>query len=182
MQVFNSSERYGLVSLALHWLTVAFVILVWSLGQGGDLLPKGAPRDAGLFIHMSSGLAIVVLVAARLAWRVFDPPPPPEPTPFGYIGEISARLGHFALYALLVLAPVLGILTQFARGNPLPIFGLMNIASPWVADRTFARSVTGIHELLSNALVIVALLHAFAALAHHWLLRDRTLSRMMPGK
>jgi len=36
------------------------------------------------------------------------------------------------------------------------------------------------HEVLANALVILAGLHALAALAHHWLLKDRTLLRMLP--
>ena len=72
-------------------------------------------------------------------------------------------------------------MVQFARGHALPLFGLGEIASPWPADRTFARSVKGVHELLANALIILALLHAAAALAHHWFLRDRTLRRMLPG-
>jgi cytochrome b561 len=71
--------------------------------------------------------------------------------------------------------------TQFARGDAVSIFGLYEIASPWVKDRAFARSVTEVHEILANALVILAGLHAVAALVHHWILRDRTLARMLPG-
>ena len=75
----------------------------------------------------------------------------------------------------------MGIITQFARGDALSIFRLFEIASPWVKDRAFARSVTAIHEILANTLVILAALHAVAALIHHWVLRDRTLVRMLPG-
>jgi cytochrome b561 len=35
--------------------------------------------------------------------------------------------------------------------------------------------------VLANALVIFAGLHAGAALVHHWVFRDRTLVRMLPG-
>jgi cytochrome b561 len=70
---------------------------------------------------------------------------------------------------------------QFARGDALSIFGIFEIASPWVKNRVFARSVTEIHEILANMLVILAALHAVAALIHHWVLRDRTLIRMLPG-
>ena len=62
----------------------------------------------------------------------------------------------------------------------LPVFGIFEIASPWMADRAFARSVKGVHELLANSLVILAGVHAAAALFHHWILRDRTLLRMIP--
>ena len=51
-----------------------------------------------------------------------------------------------------------------------------------MADRAFARLVKEPHELLSNLLLVLAGVHAAAALAHHWLLRDRTLKRMLPGR
>jgi cytochrome b561 len=74
-----------------------------------------------------------------------------------------------------------GIIGQFADGDALPVFGLFDIASPWAKNHQFAEAVEEIHEVLANALVIVAALHTAAALAHHWLLRDRTLTRMLPG-
>jgi cytochrome b561 len=80
------------------------------------------------------------------------------------------------------VVPVVGIVLQFARGEALWIFGLYEIASPWTKDRVFASSVNEAHELLANALVILAELHAAAAaLIHHWVFRDRTLVRMLPG-
>jgi cytochrome b561 len=181
MQLFNSSERYGSIELKIHWFTALLVNLGCSLGEWGDVFPRGPARDAALFAHMSAGLAIIALVALRLAWRLFDAPLPPEPTRFGHVGELASRIGHLALYALLIGVTVAGIATQFARGNPLPIFGLTEILSPWTADRAFSRSVKEVHETLANVLIIAAALHAAAALAHHYLLRDRTLARMLPG-
>jgi cytochrome b561 len=40
--------------------------------------------------------------------------------------------------------------------------------------------VKEVHEVLAHALVILAAVHAGAALVHHWLLGDRTLVRMLP--
>ena len=77
--------------------------------------------------------------------------------------------------------PLVGIAVQFARGNPLPVFGLFDIASPWSADRAFARNLKGIHELLAHGLLALAALHAAAALVHHWVFNDRALTRMLPG-
>jgi cytochrome b561 len=70
---------------------------------------------------------------------------------------------------------------QFARGDSLSLFGLFDIASPWARDKTFAHSVKEIHEVLAHALLAVASFHAAAALVHHWVFRDRTLVRMLPG-
>ena len=181
MRLFNTAERYGPVVQVMHWTTVVLVVCGWLLGTFGDDLPRGAARNVGLFIHMSAGLLVLGILVLRLLWRTIDAPPAPERTPLGPWLDRAGRFAHLVLYVLLVAVPIAGIASQFARGRPLPLFGLGQIASPWAADRAFARSVTEIHELLANALLAVACLHAAAALAHHYLFRDRTLTRMLPG-
>jgi cytochrome b561 len=182
MQLRNSANNFGAIAQGLHWLTVILVALAWALGTFDDALPKGAARAAGLFVHISAGLAILAVLVVRLMWRLGNPPPSSEPTILGAWLDRAGRLAHYALYMLLVAAPVAGIVLQFARGDALPVFGLFDIASPWPADKAFARSVKDVHEILANALVIFAALHAAAALVHHWVFRDRTLVRMLPGR
>lgn len=92
----------------------------------------------------------------------------------------AAGIAHYSLYALLFAVPVAGIVLQFARGDALPFFGLAEISSPWLKDPAFAHSVKEVHEILAHALVILATIHAGAALIHHWVFRDRTLVRMLP--
>jgi cytochrome b561 len=172
----NSTDRYGTVSQLLHWAMIALVITAWLLGQFVDDLPRSA-----LSIHISAGLALLLLLGFRLVWRMADPPPRPEPTVLGPWLDYAGHLAHYALYLLLAAVPILGIIAQFARGDSLSVFGLYEIASPWAKDRAFARSVTEIHEVAANALVMLAAMHAVAALVHHWVFRDRTLVRMLPG-
>lgn len=180
MRLRNSTTHYGAVALGFHWTTVALVIIAWALGSFDDVLPRGPARSTGLFVHISAGITILAMLVVRLAWRVGDPPPPAESTFLGVWADRAGRLAHIALYAMLIAVPVSGIMLQFARGNALPVFGLYEIASPWLADRPFARSVKEVHEVLANTLVMLAALHAGAALFHHWVLRDRTLLRMLP--
>ncbi len=180
MQFRNSPSRYGIVAVALHWLTVAAVVAAWLLGTFHDALPRGTVRSTGLFIHTSAGLAVIALLVLRIPWRWLDRPPPRQATPLGaWVGR-AATLTHLALYALLIATPVVGIVLQFALGRALPIFGIAEIASPWVRDRAYAIAVKDVHETLANVLMAAAVIHAAAALAHHWILRDRTLSRMSP--
>ena len=181
MHLRNSPDSYGAVPQALHWLVAALVMVAWLLGTFDDALPRGTARAAGLFVHISAGLAIVALVALRLLWRVGDPPPPLEGTSLGQWADRLGQLAHYALYVLLLAVPISGIILQFARGDALPVFGWFEIASPWPEDRAFRRTVKEIHEVLANALLVLAGLHAAAALVHHWVLRDRTLLRMLPG-
>jgi cytochrome b561 len=180
MPVRNSPGRYGAMPKAFHWLTVVLVIAGWLLGQFIDDMPK-AMHPAVLVTHIAIGTTILLLLIMRLSWRFVDPPPPPEQTALGRIGEIGAQSAHYALYALLVAIPIFGILVQFTRGHALPIFGLFEISSPWLRDRALAKSLVEIHEWLANALILVASLHGAAALMHHFVLGDRTLRRMLPG-
>lgn len=181
MNFRNSAERYGFIAIALHWLMAVLVVVAWALGQGNDYFPQGAPRDTSLFVHMTTGLAIIALVALRLGWLFFDRPPAPEPHQMGWIGDWSVTLTHASLYGLMIVVPLLGIAVQFARGRGLPVFGLFEIASPWIRDRVFSRSMTELHELAANGLLVLAAIHALAAVTHHWYWRDNTLRRMLPG-
>jgi cytochrome b561 len=181
MQINNSSKGYGAIAQATHWLTVVLVALAWTVGLFGDDLPKGTPRDAGLFVHMTAGLAVVILLVVRLALNLVNPPASVGPATRGIWMVRLGQATHYLLYGLLIAVPVAGIVLQFARGDALPIFGIADIASPWVKDRAFARSIKEVHEILAHALVIVAGFHAAAAVFHHWVLRDRTLLRMLPA-
>jgi cytochrome b561 len=181
MQIKNSPARYGAAPQIIHWLTALFVICGWLLGQFGDALPKGPPRQFGLYLHMTLGQCVIALLFIRLAWRVANSPPPPEATPLGWLLEVAAKVSHTTLYAFLFVVPLLGIIVQLKRGHDLPIFGLWDFASPWPVDRALSRTVLKVHEYLADALLILAGIHAGAALVHHWIWRDRTLARMVPG-
>jgi cytochrome b561 len=180
MRVRNSSKSYGAVAMALHWSVVLLVLGAALSGLFGDDLPQGAIREAGLVAHISFGLAVLGFVLARLFWRLADPPPTPVDSPLGPWGELAGQIAHYAIYALLIAIPVAGIMVQFARGEPLPAFGLFDIASPWNADRALAHDIKEVHETLANALIGLISLHAMAALLHHYVFHDRTLLRMLP--
>jgi cytochrome b561 len=75
----------------------------------------------------------------------------------------------------------MGILVQLKRGNPLPLFGVWDVASPWPTDRTLARTLLRVHEYLADTLLTLAGVHAAAALMHHYIFEDRTLVRMLPA-
>jgi cytochrome b561 len=181
MQLTNSKAQYGAAPQILHWLTALFVICGWLLGTFLDDLPKGSVRSLGLVVHMTLGQFVVVFLIVRLIWRMTNPPPPPEPTRFGWLQQAIAAFTHYVLYALLVAVPFMGILVQLKRGHALPLFGIWDLNSPWPVDRAMAKGLLQVHEYLADALLLLAGFHAAAALIHHYLFEDRTLLRMLPG-
>ena len=44
--------------------------------SSGTYFPRGTARDASVFVHMSLGLGVILLLVLRLVWRALDPPPP----------------------------------------------------------------------------------------------------------
>ena len=173
----NSEQAYGGVAVTAHWVTVVCVIFAWGIGTFLGDFPRGPVRDGALFVHMTLGLTIFACLVIRLVWRFVDPPPPAIASPrFDPWLGLAAKAGHFVLYALLIVTPTLGVVVQFARGQPLPLFGIFDIASPWAFDREFFREIIRLHQLAANTLGVVAILHAVVALVHRFLgLRDGTL-------
>lgn len=180
MKLEAMRTRYSASAQFFHWLSALLVGVAWLLGQLRDDFERGEPRRIVDFVHVSSGQLIVALLALRIIWRFIEPPPQPEASPAGSLADRAAKFAHILLYVLLIAAPVAGVVTLFADGKPLPSFGLGEIASPWVKDKAFEHSAKEVHEWLANGLIVLAALHASAALAHHFRLRDGVLKRMLP--
>ena len=175
----NDSQRYGVISRLVHWISVLLVGVAWLLGSFGDDLPKGEARELGEIIHVSAGELIGALLIIRIFWLIISHPPRDASLPIGVIGKYAGKIAHITLYGLLFGVVVTGITFQFARGEALSIVGLYEVMSPWVKDRSFAHAVKEVHEFLANSLIVLATIHAGAALIHHYIFKDDTLRRML---
>lgn len=131
-------------------------------------------------VHVSGGIAILVLMMARLIIRLKRPAPPIVPKPKPWMTGM-AHLGHLIITLLFILLPLLGLGLMYNRGNPWIAFGLV---MPHAAESNFglADLFKEYHKLLANLSYYVVGLHALAALLHHYLWKDNTLLRMMPRK
>ena len=90
------------------------------------------------------------------------------------------RLTHWLLYALLIITVALGVTNVWVRGDT--IFNLFGVPAYDPGNRSLIHLVGGWHALAANTVLIVAGVHAAAALFHHYVLRDETLRRMLPWK
>jgi cytochrome b561 len=99
----------------------------------------------------------------------------------------ASKWVHRLLYALLLVIPLFGWLNASYRGFTVRLFGLVKLPA-LIASRTtaspdsFSWGWTGeVHMVLAYVLLGVIALHVMAALYHHFILRNRTLARMLPG-
>lgn len=86
---------------------------------------------------------------------------------------------HLALYAFMIIMPLLGWLLLSAESKPVPFFGL-ELPAMVGADAALADSLETLHETIVAAGHYLVGLHAVAALFHHYFLHDNTLLRMLP--
>ena len=96
MSIANDSSRYGSVSQALHWITVALVIVLLVTGKAGDI-DADEPGSAMFMWHGSLGVLVLLLAGVRVIWLLVSPPPP-LPRSMTRAGRILARGMHLSLY------------------------------------------------------------------------------------
>ena len=139
-----------------------------------------AERASSLTLHETFGVLVLLVLVLRVAWRMFDHVP--EEPPMAAWMALASKLVHWVLYALLAAVPLTAIVGAWYEGHPVTVIGLGAIG-PFVAtSHDFGRAITELHPLLGDAIIWVAGLHAAAALFHHFILRDRVLLSMLPGR
>lgn len=180
MGLRNTPERYGSVAQALHWLVVLLLIGQVAVGKIAKEMPDGFDKLVLLARHKSVGITILALAAIRLAWRLFDRPPPPPPMPRWQ--RVASRATHWAFYVLLFAMPLTGWMMSSASNYPVSWFGLVQLPDFVAPDRELKHLFEEIHETLAKTLIALALLHVAAALKHHFVDRDGLLQRMLPWR
>lgn len=173
-----TDERYDAMTIALHWLMALLVVATYASGLLREAMPRGEPRALVLMLHTSIGLTVIAGTVLRMAWRFTRRPLVVDQGPA--FSALAARLIHVALYVAVIAVPLLGAASMWAKGRGIPVFGLTELVSPWPGDRALGKSLDKLHEAGAHLLVALAGAHAAAALAHHFLLRDSVLLRMMP--
>ncbi len=165
--------------LALHWLTLLLVIVAFALVELKGYAARGSDlRSALLRLHYLTGLTIFALTLLRLGVRAVTTVPAPEPPPPRWM-RLSAKGAHFALYAILIALPLLGWLALSAKSQPVHLFfGELPLA-PFELDPGLAKPLRAWHARIANAGYFLIGFHAAAAMAHHYLLRDNALARML---
>jgi cytochrome b561 len=175
----DDGTTYDNVSIWLHWATALLVVVQFALAQTWGWFAKPI-HEFMEDTHMSFGVVLTAVIVARIVWRLM-PGHQVEAITSGWVGLASKGV-HYLLYLLLVSEAALGFAFRWGAGRPMEFFGLGippligEIARP---DRRFLREL---HEWIGWAIIVIALLHALAALYHHYVIKDRVLVRILPRR
>lgn len=168
------SPRYDGRTIVLHWLTAGLVVTLWGLAQVIDFFPNAIrvyPRSA----HILLGVSLVLVYIMRVVWRSTAGKTLPA-ADRGWIG-IAAKTVHYGLYAVVAASLLLGLSYEAVRADNILNLGRLPSIAP--GDRDLRNLLGDWHGTAANAILILAGLHASAALFHQFVLKDNLLRRMM---
>ncbi|WP_191488316.1 cytochrome b [Pseudomonas sp. FEN] len=177
----NTDSRYSSMSIALHWLMLVLLAVVYACIEFRGIFPKGSGgRTLIVEAHYMFGLTVFVLVWLRLLARTLGVAPKITPAPPAWQMLVS-KLMHWALYLFMIATPILGWLLVSAQGHSVMFYGI-ELPALMGEDAAYAKQVKEWHELIASTGYWLIGLHALAGLFHHYFVRDNTLLRMLPKR
>jgi len=195
MHLGHAPTSYGSVTKFFHWTIALMIAAAFALGWIAIMLadwieaPEITTTDAMvswarlLFsIHKTLGVAIFALALLRILWAILQP----RPALLNGDKWLEARLAetvHWILYGSLVLVPLTGWIYHAATTGYAPIWWPLGQNLPFVPkDPRVAEISAALHFILQWVLAGAITLHVAGALKHHFIDRDATLRRMLPGR
>ena len=173
----SGNSGYGTVAVCIHWLSVLLIFALLAVGfRAGQTLDPVAKAQL-LKIHVPLGIVIFLLTLFRIIWwwRFDDKPAPVAGDPRWQ--ELSAKVVHVVFYVVIIGMTASGIGMLALSGAGPVIFG--SAAENLPDFHAYLPRVP--HGLGARALVFLIVIHAGAALYHHFIKRDVTLKRMWFG-
>lgn len=170
---------FGVWPRLLHWLLMFAAIAALATAFLAHL--PAVRRPIALGWHNAAGLIVWVLVLLLLLWRGFGRAP--EPLPSWFAWQAAARRAvTAATYVLLFLVPISGYLDASARGPWIRLLDAHFVPGLPLSEGARALILGGeLHGVLALALLAAIAVHLGITLYHHFVLRDRTLERMVDG-
>jgi len=173
----NSTLRYGSVAIFFHWLIAFAVIGMLMLGFFMDVFPKGNIRSEAINIHKLIGLTILCLVILRLTWALTNVKPP-FPAGLPTWQRYAERIAHVLFYILLLTIPMAGWIMSTASGKA-PHFFHVSLPAPGILkNEKVSDFFWTIHSKFAWVILVLIIIHALAALRHHFIIKDDVLRRM----
>jgi cytochrome b561 len=162
----------------LHWLTLFLVTTAFVLAFAIDFASSKNDAVALIQLHCSFGVTVWAVTLGRLIWRQFSRFPN-WPADMPHLMRFAAHWSEYALYALLLTQPILGLLHTNAHGDRVNLFFLGRLPALIGQDRPLAKQLLEMHETVGLLLLGLIAVHASAALYHHFWRRDDTLEAML---
>ena len=131
-----------------------------------------------ILFHKELGVLALTLATARLFWRLTNLLPALVNTIPDW-QKVAARFIHLCFYGLMIALPMSGLLMSSTAGIPVSFLGILDLPDLIPRNDEAFRAFIDLHKWLAYALIGCTLMHAGAALWHHFIIRDETLRQIV---
>ena len=174
----DSRSGYGLISILIHW--VSAVLILFLFGLGVYMVDLGYYDDwyhKGPELHISLGLVVLLLMLVRVIWRIANPTP--VDLSVRRAQNLAAKLVKLGFYVFIFIVLVSGYLITTAEGQAASMFNLIKFPVLTELSSQNVDRAGALHKYLAWGIIVLVLLHTAGALLHHFVMRDRTLVRIL---
>lgn len=172
--------RYSRGAIVFHWTIAVLIALNFAAAWIADDMPR---QDKQIIMgnHKAIGITILVLAVLRVIWRLTHRPPPRVETLQRW-EVLLAKVVHTAFYVLMIAIPLAGWAMSSIAARPVNFFGLFTVPMlPLGSDKAVGGVFHDLHEQGATLMLVLLALHVAGALKHHFIDRDGTMRRMLPG-
>tara|TARA_R110002072_G_scaffold36301_3_gene106988 strand:- start:24115 stop:24660 length:546 start_codon:yes stop_codon:yes gene_type:complete len=175
----NTEQHYGWAMVMIHWLVAGTIFSMFAFGIWMvDLDYYHGWYKKGPDLHRSIGVVVLVVMALRFGFRIFNPPPALEQN-LSSLERFGSILVHWLFYVMIVLIATTGYLITTADGRGLLVFDLIEIPAISLDIKNQEDLAGEVHWYLALVMMALASVHVLAAVKHHLIDKDRTLLKML---
>ena len=176
-----NAPRYTGVAIGLHWLVGLMILSAFGVGLYMVDLSLSPIKLRLYSWHKWAGVTIFMLVLIRFLWRLSHAAPT-LPNDMPHWQRVAAEASHYLLYAMMIAIPLSGWLMSSAKGFQTVYFGVMPIPDLLQKNKELGETLALVHQTLNFTMIGIVILHAAAALKHHFIDKDDILRRMLPAR
>ena len=174
------TKRFGAGARLFHWLVVLLVMVQIPAGIAmiAPALEQGT-IDWLFVLHKGLGVVLLVVVVARVFWRLTHRAPPMSDA----IPELERRIAttaHWVIYAVLLVVAGSGYVRVVGEGFPIEMLDALGLPTLLPLMPEVASWASLVHRFATFLLMALVAVHVAEVMRHQLVLRDGTLSRMWP--
>ncbi len=169
----NTTNAWGWISIALHWVTALLVISLMISGWVAEAMSFSPTKIEWFVWHKSLGLLVLLLTGIRLIWLMFARRP-------AWLGtwHWQGTTVHVALYSILLAMPLSGWIINSAGNFPFRWFHGPRVPALVAPDKVLKALAEDVHLTLFWVFALMLCVHLIAATWHHFK-GDSVLKRML---
>jgi len=174
------TNGFGTGARLFHWLVVLLVLV--QIPAGIAMIAPALEQESidRLFIlHKGLGVVLLVVVVARVLWRLAHPASPMSET-FPELERRMATTAHWVIYVVLIVVAGSGYVHVVGDGFPIEMMDALRLPTLLPLMPRVASWASLVHRFSTFLLIALASVHVAEVLRHHLVLRDGTLQRMWP--